>query len=544
MNKRILGGLAVAAMLAGGLALTSGTATAVVKDEGPRACFEQVRELKYQRTVVVTGDVIAKETRSRTWIEGTEGTPGVPAVPAVGGIWQNFSPNESQKTFQGPPSWPTDERGTWNHENKDIPGGHAGPDGVYQQGNGNGSWFYRKAGTPGIPAIPAIPGTDASWSEWGPWADWPGAGPLNDDGRNRGPGLHGSGDYGPESAQYRYVVVGSYVISSTIKTSDWRPETAGPPAGEGWEVIDKQFVDGEQIPCPQPPPVPPKVTTKYGECVVGANTVNGEQRTITFKWVLEGFKWVKVSTEVTINVSRPLTEQEQGPCVPPANTRTTTVIDCEAVERTDTNYSTPFVYQDGTWVPGVEVQVSQKIREATVNELNKTECPPTEQPPAKVVPGEWDGKFDCGDNMVKQTRIVVTTPYIWDFDTRSWVLDPTGATKSEESRTRDLTKDEQFPCPTTPPETTVPPTTVLPTTPPTEVVVALPPTQPPTEVVAVLPPTQAPTTTAPAPVATIPAAGLPVTGSNGTGVAALIALLVTSLGGAALLAARRRNVTT
>ena len=86
----------------------------------------------------------------------------------------------------------------------------------------------------------------------------------------------------------------------------------------------------------------------------------------------------------------------------------------------------------------------------------------------------------------------------------------------------------------------------IPVVPPV-VVVAIPPNASPTTrevVVAALPPAQAPTTTAPAPVVTIPAAGLPATGSNGTGVAALIALLVTSLGGAALLAARRRNVTT
>ena len=47
-----------------------------------------------------------------------------------------------------------------------IPGGHAGPDGIYSQsdGNGNGSWFYRSAGTPGTPAVPAtpaVPGTPA-----------------------------------------------------------------------------------------------------------------------------------------------------------------------------------------------------------------------------------------------------------------------------------------------------------------------------------------------------------------------------------------------
>ncbi len=47
-----------------------------------------------------------------------------------------------------------------------IPGGHEGPNGTYNQsgGTGNGSWFYRSAGTPGTPAVagtPAVPGTPA-----------------------------------------------------------------------------------------------------------------------------------------------------------------------------------------------------------------------------------------------------------------------------------------------------------------------------------------------------------------------------------------------
>lgn len=103
-------------------------------------------------------------------IAATPGTPAVPPVtetiPATPSVWQNFSPNEANRPFEGPPSHPVDPRGTWNHEGKEIPPGHAGPDGVYQKGNGNGSWFYRKAGTPEqviviTPEIPAVPGTPA-----------------------------------------------------------------------------------------------------------------------------------------------------------------------------------------------------------------------------------------------------------------------------------------------------------------------------------------------------------------------------------------------
>lgn len=70
--------------------------------------------------------------------DATKGTPGV---------WENFSPNDDKGPFDGPPDYPYDKRGTWNAHGE-LPPGQAGPDGVYQNGNGNGSWFYREAGTP------------------------------------------------------------------------------------------------------------------------------------------------------------------------------------------------------------------------------------------------------------------------------------------------------------------------------------------------------------------------------------------------------------
>lgn len=62
----------------------------------------------------------------------------------VEGVWANFSPNDNKGLFDGPPTWPSDPRGTWNIHGQ-LPPGQAGPDGVYQQGSGNSSWFYRQA---------------------------------------------------------------------------------------------------------------------------------------------------------------------------------------------------------------------------------------------------------------------------------------------------------------------------------------------------------------------------------------------------------------
>lgn len=64
-------------------------------------------------------------------------------------VWANFSPNHNEGPFEGPPAYPTDDRGTWQVHDK-IPGGHEGPDGVYERdnpGNGNADWFYRHNAT-------------------------------------------------------------------------------------------------------------------------------------------------------------------------------------------------------------------------------------------------------------------------------------------------------------------------------------------------------------------------------------------------------------
>lgn len=186
--KKLIMTAILATVFVAGMAFNASPASATRQD--PNKCYEEV---------TIYGDIIEKETRTRYWVDD---------------VWQNFSPNKDQGTFEGPPSWPTDPRGTWQHQNKDIPGGHQGPDGVYQKGQGNGSWFYRNAG---------------EWGEWGPWTDWPGAGPVNDDGRDRGPAPHGSGD-GWER-QYRYVVKGQFVKGTKMEEVPCPtiPETTQPP---------------------------------------------------------------------------------------------------------------------------------------------------------------------------------------------------------------------------------------------------------------------------------------------------------------------------
>ena len=497
MNKRILGGLAVAAMLAGGLAITSGTATAVVKDrEGPQVCYEQIPQFQYSRTVMApavkeafyqvysyvktvqdyrTQHFFAKYTRIKTQTYN-EGIPGVPAVPAVDGTWQNFSPNVVNGPFVGRPAHPYDAGGTWSDVKK-LPTGHAGVDGLYStsDGTGNGSWFYRVAGTPEIPAILGTPGGWSDWSAYGPWTQWfdgnnpthtsweDGTAPLGS------PAQHGEGTGAPEAAPgvrwYRQWQAQDTGIIRQVADGTHQ-EFSGDvkaPLGESWVLLDGY---------------PKKVIT-----VVGVPAFD-----TTYYFSDEGDTSELADSNWTANDA--LHEQW-------------TQIDDRDVD----GERTPCKEQPTNYTTDREVA-------EPCTKIGQTKTPVT------VYAQDW------------------TYELMKDFE---WVAEKVGKEVVAKTYVRDLTAEEKAKCPveettttTAPPETTQPLTEV----------VALPPIQAPTGVVAGFPPTQAPTTTAPAPVGTIPVAGLPATGSNGTGVAALIALLVTSLGGAALLVARRRNVTT
>jgi LPXTG-motif cell wall-anchored protein len=94
----------------------------------------------------------------------------VAPVEGTDGFWTNFQPNNSKEPFVGPPSYPTDERGTWGEPKKNG-GPQKDAEGVYANGNPNkgGNWFYRvqpveevkESGTPTIPNPDYVAPTDA-----------------------------------------------------------------------------------------------------------------------------------------------------------------------------------------------------------------------------------------------------------------------------------------------------------------------------------------------------------------------------------------------
>jgi hypothetical protein len=89
------------------------------------------------------------------------------AVEATPDQWWAWSPNKDQGPFDGPPSFPSDARGTWQG-----PKDNGGPDqdtyGTFNTSNndnGNGSWFHREHGTAAADAFDETITDKAAWVE-------------------------------------------------------------------------------------------------------------------------------------------------------------------------------------------------------------------------------------------------------------------------------------------------------------------------------------------------------------------------------------------
>ena len=164
-------------------------------------------------------------------------------------------------------------------------------------------------------------------------------------------------------------------------------------------------------------------------------------------------------------------------------------------------------------------------------------CPVPTRQPLIVFSVFVDGAFVCGDMTVVQTRTKTTTTFT---PTISGFTE--AVTVTQETQAREVTGAEKAACAITPPSVdNIPPPAPAGQTPAPPAPAGQTPAQ--ADVVAALPPTQVGASGA-TPQVVVPAQGLPSTGIDGTGITALVALLMTSLGGAALFVSRRRNVMT
>jgi len=124
--RKLIAGASAALLLTGGLAL----ATALPASATPAECVPSDAVAAYTEVV----PDIAHPAEYETVIV----TPAVAAATK----WWNFAPNE-KGPFEGTPVFPEDVNGVWVGPHTE---GGPGQDqsGVYQQGEGNGSWFYRE----------------------------------------------------------------------------------------------------------------------------------------------------------------------------------------------------------------------------------------------------------------------------------------------------------------------------------------------------------------------------------------------------------------
>ena len=163
-------------------------------------------------------------------------------APDVKGFWQEFSPTKP-KTFNGPPSYPTDSRGKWSAK-KTNGGPQPDASGVFQNGVGNGSWFYRQQTV------------TSDWSEYGPWTKWsPETHTSWEDSTDPlgSPQFHGSGTYSDGTKWYREWQARFDGKTRTVPNGS-HTEYSGEvlePLGEPWVLLagyPKKVVDKEQVP--------------------------------------------------------------------------------------------------------------------------------------------------------------------------------------------------------------------------------------------------------------------------------------------------------
>jgi cytoskeletal protein RodZ len=113
-----------------------------------------------------------------------------------------------------------------------------------------------------------------------------------------------------------------------------------------------------------------------------------------------------------------------------------------------TSTSTP-VLEGVEWVFGEpEVVVTTSSRPATLEELNKADCPPSTDPPAPKVDTKVTPRIDCAAETVTEVTVTTTIDPVWNAETRTWV-DGEPVVKTSTSD-RNATASEKSACPSPP----------------------------------------------------------------------------------------------
>lgn len=368
-------------------------------------------------------------------------------VAATPSIWQNFSPNNEQGTFIGAPSHPVDDRGTWNHQDKEIPPGQAGPDGVYSNGNDakGGNWFYRQAAKPAVgePTITVDnPDYVPAYTEDVPDIEHPAV-------------VCPPTDEEPVVDPVDCTMTASTVTSSVgVGTASFTisglenclpiPVNFSTYDLPGGEVLPYD----EQVLIEHAPRDGAGEGNLYGP---GSYTLMAD---LTCNWQADLYKGAPKDTAPHDGLfyldgfGIGWSYSENNDCTPvipeqpAAEVRLADreVVDCETLTVTvmTTRYETPYVLDGDVWVLGTEAQVGDEVpsseRAATIEE-----CPVDEQPADDVETSDWVvSVIDCDAETVTETRTITTTSY--ELVDREWVAGE--PVETVETRDRPMTDVE------------------------------------------------------------------------------------------------------
>jgi hypothetical protein len=207
----------------------------------------------------------------------------------------------------------------------------------------------------------------------------------------------------------------------------------------------------------KPEPVVTQTPKESVDCVAVIVNITTTITTTDWEWNDSKGKWVLGEPAVIAEHStRALTDSERTTCAgdkpkPIVEEKIDEKVVCttELVTITKTTSTSTPVLEGVEWVFGEpEVVVTTSSRPATLEELNKADCPPSTDPPAPKVDTKVTPRIDCAAETVTEVTVTTTIDPVWNAETRTWV-DGEPVVKTSTSD-RNATASEKSACPSPP----------------------------------------------------------------------------------------------
>ncbi|MEP6296700.1 MAG: LPXTG cell wall anchor domain-containing protein [Ilumatobacter sp.] len=325
LKHHVISGLAVVAMLAGGVAFAEAAPASAVENS-PTACYQQVVEQRYTRASTVTESEYSKEVQKfKTIVQIQKQTR---TRDDAGAAWTEW-------TDYGAAIW---------------------DDGRSRSGSFSPDFEYRYIETGVTDQVPDGTTTERKWFASNPGSPWTATGET----RSVPGAPENSGWVTSPPAGDGWELVETRVVNAQQLPCDEKP-------GDGFE---ERTTDG---------------TCEPGDDTV---TVESFRTPYTFV-LDDNFRWVKsLGDEVRVGTTtRLLTAAEQIDCEPTKQDEVTTVdgtFECDdtTVVQTVTTTSYTYEYEGGAWVESSTVAETSSIRQLTDEELTDCSQPTATEPQA------------------------------------------------------------------------------------------------------------------------------------------------------------------